>query len=1016
MDDIVALPNQRSIPVLLVCAGNRRKEQNLNRASIGFNWGAAGCSTAVWTGVPLWYLLELSGYSLNPKISKVGLKKMKHLHLHFEGVEKIGNKGIYGTSVPLLMALDPAQDMMIAYKMNNELLPPDHGYPLRIILPGYIGGRMVKWLAKITVKSHESDNYWHINDNRVLPPPVLSREIAAAGDWWSKPEYVINHLNINSTITSPAHGETLPVPKDDSDEEYVCKGYAYNGGGRPIKRIEVSIDHGKTWMMATMHSSEKTPLTEYGKQWCWTFWSCPVSLKELVKKGLSSTEVTLVVRAWDDSQNTQPEYIIWNLMGMMNNHWFRVYGKIDNAKNHIQFQHPTNHDITEEQKLEIPGWMSTNFELPWMEPGGTKKASAQRKEVKVRLTQHETTALLAHAFSMEEVAKHNSKDDCWIVVDDFVYDCTKFLDVHPGGATSILIHAGKNATKEFHDIHSSESSYKQLFSFCIGKVAREGTATASRKGAVATKPKRNVSKPRWNVVVVGNGMVGQRFCEKLRKYDRENNYHITCVGEESRRHYNRMRLTEYFEHRNERKLYLAEDSWYEDEGVTVHLNRQVRSIDHDSKRVIMADSEQTPMSYDYLVMATGSYAFVPPVPGHKHHGVLVYRTLQDLEDILAFIEDDFGESRRTRSSSRMAINGSCNKNDKRSSRPVTSAAVLGGGLLGLEAAKALMEQGLTVYVVETAPRLMCRQLDDDGAEILQRKVEELGIKCMLGKRCKEIVGDSKGRVTGLSFGEGEDLLDVQLVILATGVRPRDDVARISGFEVQEAHKGGGIIVDDYLATNLPDIYAIGECVNHNDRLYGLVAPGYHMADILAWRMIYSNSQIQMNEEVKEKTFTGSDMSTRLKLLGVDVAVFGDFCPSEDDNEVVQLIYKNNMEGIYKKLYFSKDAKHLTGGILVGDASDYTQLLSLVQSKAPLTIPPSEVLMGKRSSADDVPISEDAVVCFCNNVTKREIKEAIEEKGICDIENLKACTKAGTGCGGCVPTVKSVLQTTWQGVH
>ncbi|KNC78659.1 hypothetical protein SARC_08917 [Sphaeroforma arctica JP610] len=1006
MDDLVNLPVQRSIPVLLVCAGNRRKEQNMKRATIGFNWGSAGCSTSMWTGVPLWALLELSGYSLDQNKSKMSSSDMRKHYVWFEGVEKIGNKGIYGTSVPLMAALDRTQDMMVAYAMNDERLPPDHGYPLRVILPGYIGGRMVKWLCAIRIKSYESDNYWHVNDNRVLPTEVLSREIAEQGGWWKKPEYVINHLNIQSVITKPAHAEELPVPDADSTETYLVQGYAYTGGGKRLIRVELSIDHGETWLLAELHHSDKTGPTEYGKQWCWIFWSCPVLISELISKGLSATEVQFCVRAWDDSMNTQPKYMTWNLMGMMNNPWHRVFGKIDFSEEKYVFQHPTNHTFTEADKQVIRGWMDTKFDLPWMNPTNSTKLPS-RKEVNPVLKQPLTAKAADRVYTMAEVAKHNRKEDCWIIVEGFIYDCSRFMDHHPGGATAIMVHAGKDCTDEFHDIHSSASSYQQLFTFCVGKVAMD-IATIQHlpyEDTVGARTPVKLDVARWQVVVVGNGMVGQRFCEKLRKNDPEGNYQIICVGEESRRHYNRMRLTEYFDNRDEGVLYLADESWYTDEGVTVKLNQRVDMIDIEKKQVTMENADCPPISYDYLVMATGSYAFLPPVPGHKQRGVFVYRTLTDLDEMLMYVEDNM----KCENEAEVDSGTSCSSSPIPTSiRSVQVAAVVGGGLLGLEAAKALLDQGLTVYVVERSSRLMNRQLDQDGAKILQKKVEALGVRCITGKRCKEILGDKDERVTGLDFGEGDDVLDVQMVVFATGVRPRTDLAQKSGIAIEEAHKGGGIIVDDNLATDVPGVYAIGECVNHMGKLYGLVAPGYHMAEVLAWRMIHRNAEILLDKPSDDRVFTGSDMSTRLKLLGVDVAVFGDFCPDIEAVGVVPLVYKNPMEGVYRKLYFTSDGKHLTGGILVGDASDYSQLLLLVQSKSLLQISPGEVLVGKKGDSEDMPLADDALVCFCNNVTKGEIVEAITEENICDLEDLKACTKAGTGCGGCVPTVKTLL--------
>jgi len=324
MDDLLAMP-ARELPITLVCAGNRRKEENLVAQTIGFNWGAAGVSTSVWKGV-----------LLRDVLLKCGIKKPADgaNHVCFVGVEKMP-KGRYGTSINYFTAMDPACDVMLAYQQNGENLRPDHGFPLRLIIPGYIGGRMIKWLSEISVTPEESDNFFHFNDNRVLPEHVTA-EIANAEGWWYKPDYIINELNINSAIAFPGHQEVVALAKPN--QKYTIKGYCYSGGGRKVIRVEVSIDGGKTWTLTKLTHPEKP--TEYGRYWAWCFFEHDVALAEMWK--LETAE--LLCRGWDAAMNRQPENITWNVMGMMNNSYFRVkvHRTVDaSGLPALQFQHPT---------------------------------------------------------------------------------------------------------------------------------------------------------------------------------------------------------------------------------------------------------------------------------------------------------------------------------------------------------------------------------------------------------------------------------------------------------------------------------------------------------------------------------------------------------------------------------------------------------------------------------------------------------------------------------------------------
>ncbi|XP_047341866.1 nitrate reductase [NADH]-like [Impatiens glandulifera] len=443
-------------PATLVCAGNRRKEQNLVKQSIGFNWGAAGVSTSVWRGVPLRLVLKRCGILSREKGA---------LNVCFEGIEDLpgGGGSKYATSLTIELAMDPSRDIILAYMQNGERLAPDHGYPVRMIIPGFIGGRMVKWLKRIIVTTKESDNYYHYQDNRVLPSHV-DAELANADAWWYKPEYIINDLNINSVITTPCHEEILPINAWSTQKPYIMRGYAYSGGGKKVTRVEVTMDGGATWNVCDLDHPEKP--NKYGKYWCWCFWSLEVEVLDL----LAAKEIA--VRAWDETLNTQPEKLIWNLMGMMNNCWFKV--KTNVCRPHkgevgIIFEHPT-------QPANQPGgWMARERLSSSVDAIPTVKKSVSTPFMN-------TTS---KTFSISEVNKHSTPDSAWIVVNGHVYDCTKFLKDHPGGADSILINAGTDCTEEFDAIHSDKGK-KMLEDYRIGELITVGynSTTSSPNASV----------------------------------------------------------------------------------------------------------------------------------------------------------------------------------------------------------------------------------------------------------------------------------------------------------------------------------------------------------------------------------------------------------------------------------------------------------------------------------------------------------------------------------------------------
>jgi nitrate reductase (NAD(P)H) len=464
MDELVAM-EPRELPVTLVCAGNRRKEQNMIRQTIGFNWGPSGVSTNVWKGVLLRDLLLKAGVSEK--------KNMSGKHVEFIGIEDLPNKVgpgpfpdepwgklvKYGTSVPLARAMNPAYDILVAYQANGEVLQPDHGYPVRVIIPGYIGGRMIKWLKTINVIDHETKNHYHYHDNRILPPHITAEE-SLSGGWWYKPEYIFNELNINSAISQPDHNETLSIAKN-IDKEYTIAGYAYGGGGRKLTRIEISTDGGIHWELAEIDRKEKP--TDHDMHWCWVWYAYKLKVADMV----GCKEIWC--RAWDEANNTQPTHPTWNLMGMGNNQVFRVKVHMDKTANgeHVfRFEHPT------QPGQQTGGWMTTAAGKPDSAGfGRLLEVQGEPKDVEPAAAPKTTDK----KFTMAEVEKHNHEHDAWIIINDKVYDCTEYLELHPGGVDSITINAGGDATEDFVAIHSMKAT-KMLERYYIGDLDKSSVS------------------------------------------------------------------------------------------------------------------------------------------------------------------------------------------------------------------------------------------------------------------------------------------------------------------------------------------------------------------------------------------------------------------------------------------------------------------------------------------------------------------------------------------------------------
>lgn len=464
------------------------------------------------------------------------------------------------------------------------------------------------------------------------------------------------------------------------------------------------------------------------------------------------------------------------------------------------------------------------------------------------------------------------------------------------------------------------------------------------------------------IIIIGNGMVGHNFVEKLVDSEQFHQFEVTVFGEEPRAAYDRVYLSSYFSGKTAEDLSLVAPGFYEENGVDLRLKDKVVAIDRRAKTVTSESGETLP--YDKLVLATGSYPFVPPIKGNDREGCLVYRTIEDLDAIQAAAE-----------SGRVGV-------------------VVGGGLLGLEAAKALKDLGLETHVVEFAPRLMPVQLDDGGAALLKRKIEHLGVSVHVSKATTEIVAGEQ-HLNKMVFSDGESL-ETDIVLFSAGIRPRDELGRLADLELGPR---GGIQINDYCMTSDPDIYAIGECALHEGMVYGLVAPGYAMAQAVV---------NQLNAQPGE--FSGADMSTKLKLMGVDVGSIGD--PHGNDESALSYVYENGPEEIYKKIVVSSDGQKLLGAVLVGDAEDYGNLLQLMLNDIDLPEHPDSLILPNRDGAAENLFGPDALpetaqLCSCYDVSKGDVVQAVDG-GCCTMADLKATTQAGTGCGGCVQLVTNVL--------
>ncbi len=464
------------------------------------------------------------------------------------------------------------------------------------------------------------------------------------------------------------------------------------------------------------------------------------------------------------------------------------------------------------------------------------------------------------------------------------------------------------------------------------------------------------------LVIIGNGPVGHKFLEALIASGKSNEYQITVFGEEPLPAYDRVQLTRWFATRQAEDLSLVKGNFYQENQIKLYSGDKVIKIDRARQEVISASGKQ--LNYDKLILATGSYPFVPPVKGYDRKNIFVYRTIADLEKITAAAQ-----------TSRIGT-------------------VIGGGLLGLEAAKALKDLGLKTHVVEFAPRLMAVQIDEGGGKMLCKKIENLGV-CVHTKKNTQSITDGKSCFHQMNFADGETLA-TDIIVFSAGIRPKDELARQASLNIGER---GGIVINNHCLTSDHNIYAIGEVALWENKIYGLIAPGNAMAQAAVDHLTQTGAS----------EFTGADMSTKLKLMGVDVASIGDAHGNNPNTR--SYTYVNDREEIYKKIVVSADDKYLLGAVLIGDAAEYGSLLQFMLNKMALPSEPESLILpqleGSSSGIGVDALPDSAQICSCMNVTKADIVNAVQA-GACDMTAIKSCTQAATGCGGCNALVTQVL--------
>ena len=421
-----------NIPIFMACDNTRRKELNMIKRTKGFNWGAGGASCAYWKGPLLHDVLLAAGI---PK--RMPDRDRRRYWIHFEGADE-PSEGRYATSIPFEYAMDPANDVILACEMNDLPMPPDHGYPVRLMIPGWVGGRCVKWLHKIWVTDKENDSYYHIWDNRVVPGFITDTDSEFARLLFRHPDTACSEQILNSVIVKPGQGEKIKLITARKGALYRIAGFAYGGSGLPIHRVEISLDNGSTWLYC-IRTFPEAPIRHGNKFWTWVHWHIDVDVASLARAE------SITARCTNSAKNTQPREPHWNILGSMNNCWYIVkpellYGEDDDDSNSscLLFRHPTE-----------PG----TGEGGWMKPS---------TEIQVAMAKQDP-GIPQKQFTREEIEKHNGDHDCWIVINGKVYDATGVLSWHPGGKASILAHAGKvhqDTTDEYASIHDDYATQK----------------------------------------------------------------------------------------------------------------------------------------------------------------------------------------------------------------------------------------------------------------------------------------------------------------------------------------------------------------------------------------------------------------------------------------------------------------------------------------------------------------------------------------------------------------------------
>ncbi|WP_424895071.1 nitrite reductase large subunit NirB [Tepidimonas sp. HKU79] len=472
------------------------------------------------------------------------------------------------------------------------------------------------------------------------------------------------------------------------------------------------------------------------------------------------------------------------------------------------------------------------------------------------------------------------------------------------------------------------------------------------------------SARRLRLVMVGNGMAGVRTIEELLKLAPDL-YDITVFGAEPHPNYNRILLSPVLAgEQTIDDIILNPLSWYENNGITLHLGKRVVDVDR-SRRIVRAE-DGTEAAYDRLLLATGSHPFIPPLPGRELDGVMAYR---DIADTLAMVE---------------------------AARTYRDAVVIGGGLLGLEAANGLMLRGMQVSVVHIAPWLMERQLDEVAGRMLQKSLEQRGLRFFLSAQTEALLGGPDGRVMAVQLKDGSQI-PAQLVVVAAGIRPNTDLAERAGLWCQR-----GIVVTDTMQTVTdPRIYAVGECASHRGVAYGLVAPLFEQAKVCATHL----AQFGIGR------YLGSQVSTKLKVTGIDLFSAGDFMGGEGTEEIV---LHDPYGGVYKKLVLKDD--RLVGACLYGDTVDGAWYFKLLREGRPVHDIRDRLMFGESNIGDTgheghnkaAAMADSDEVCGCNGVTKGTICKAIKDKGLFTLEEVRKHTKASASCGSCTGLVEQLL--------